>query len=325
MSTTTVAPELTRAQLVQVIRTGKEIKGVPMMRALAALQQRERKDYGDVLLEVVADSAAQPRYRTFAVSGLYRLGGARGRDALAAAARDADAASAPSIAMGLGRIGAADALPIVERLSDLAPAHARDRISFAATLLAYRHGLEGRAVRAPQKTTLQELGRKRSQPIESGAAQGRDARLALDALSEEPLEVDLTTDRAVRIECGPSTFVWLWTKETAEGGFAPLVERKGIAGVLFRKRLFVNAYALSAIGLGTPTTGGTRLTLHRAATGAIAYSGEVAKDGSLDLQARDMPGIAPIRVRAQVGADTVRVDDARSAVTSQPGRSPKRS
>jgi hypothetical protein len=324
MATTTTDPQLTRAELVRIVRSGKIIKGVPKMRALAALQQRDRKDFGDVLLEVVADTGELPRFRHMAAMGLYRLGGERGREALIAAARTADAASAPAIALGLGRIGTADALPIVERLGEVAPVHARDRTRFAATLLAYRHGLDGHEVRAPARTTLQELTDDRTQPIEIGGG-GRNASLALEALTDEPLEVDLTTDRAVRIDCEPNTFIWLWTKETAEAGFSPLVERKGVAGVLFRKRHFVNAYVASTVGLATPMRGGARLTLHRAATGAIVYAGDVATDGSGELRARSRPGLGAMVIRARVDAGSVDVADARSAITSREGRSPKRS
>jgi hypothetical protein len=325
MATTTTDPQLTRAELVRIVRSGKVIKGVPRMRALAALQQRDRKDFGDILLEVVADTGEQPRFRHMAAMGLYRLGGPRGREALVAAARTADEVSAPAIALGLGRIGTADALPTVERLGEVAAAHARDRTRFAATLLAYRHGLDGHEVRAPARTTLQEVTDDRTQPIELGEAAGRDARLALEALTDEPLEVDLTTDRAVRIDCEPNTFVWLWTKEAAQAGFSPLVERKGVAGVLFRKRHFVNAYVVSTIGLATPTRGGTRLTLHRAATGPIVYAGDVATDGSGELRARSRPGLAAMVIRARVDSGSVDVADARSAITSREGRSPKRS
>jgi hypothetical protein len=120
MSTTTTEPGLTRAQLVQIVRTNKPIKGVAKMRALAALGQRERKDVGDVLLEVVANREELPRFRHLAAMGLYKMGGARGQEALVGAAREADPSSAPAIAVGLGRIGTAESLPIVERLAEVA-------------------------------------------------------------------------------------------------------------------------------------------------------------------------------------------------------------
>jgi hypothetical protein len=257
--------------------------------------------------------------------GLYQMGGARGREALVTAAREADASSAPAIAVGLGRIGTADNLAIVERLQEIAPAHARDRATFAATLLAYRHGLEGREIRAPARTTLQDIGDERAQTIEMQRARADDARRALEGLANEPLDVDLTTERALRVECKPSTFVWLWTAETARNGFTPLADRKGVAGVLFRKRIFENAYALAAIGLGTPMRGGTRLTLHRPETGAIVYVGTVGAGGSLELKARSRPGVPAVDIKLRVEAGAVEVATARSAVRSRETRAPKRS
>ncbi len=325
MATTSTEPGLTRAQLIQVVRTGAAIKGVHKMRALAALQRRERKDVGGILLEVVADRQELPRFRHMAAMALYQMGGVRGRDALVAAAHGADASSAPAIAVGLGRIGDAASLPVVERLEEVAPPHARDRAAFAATLLAYRHGLEGHDVRTPARTTMQEIGEDRAQSVEMQPARAEDARRALDGLAGEPLDVDLTTDRALRIECKPNTFVWLWTKETARNGFSRLADRRGVAGVLFRKRIFEDAYALSAIGLGTPMRGGTRLTLHRAETGAIDYVGTVGLDGSLDLKARSRPGLPAVEIKLHVEEGAVEVATARSAVMSRTTRAPKRS
>ncbi|MGZ8758407.1 MAG: hypothetical protein ACXWXC_10735, partial [Aeromicrobium sp.] len=165
MATTTTDPGLTPSQLIKVVRTGTAIKGVAKMRALAALQQRPDTGARKVLLEVVADRKEAPRFRHMAAMGLYLAGGRHGREALAAAAEVADQASAPPIAVGLGRIGTADDMAVLERLERAARPFARNRVRCAETLLAYRLGLEGHDVTAPAGTALQELGRRKSQPI----------------------------------------------------------------------------------------------------------------------------------------------------------------
>jgi hypothetical protein len=324
MATTTVDPGLTPAQLIKVVRTGAERNGVAKMRALAALQGRGEKRTRDVLLEVVRDKQEPPRFRHMAALGLYRIGGSRAREALTAAADAADKSSAATVAMGLGRIGTAGHLRVVERLERIAPAFARDRVRFAETLLAYRHGLAGHDVKAPTGAALQELGRRKAQPINSRLARKDESASALEALEEEPLDIDLTTDRALRIDCEPNTFVWLWTRVTAAGGFAPLAGKNAVAGALFRKRLFQKGYALSAIGLSTPMPGGMRLTLHRPESGAISYVGTVLADGSLELKARSRPGVAPVAVKARVDAGGVEVTTARSALISLKAQTPKR-
>lgn len=323
MTTTTSEPGLTRAQLIEVVRSGGEIKGVGKMRALAALQVRPRKDVGDVLLEVVADKREEPRYRHMAVIGLYRMGGTRAEEALAAAAGHADELSAPTIAMALGRVGTADRLAALEKLEGVAARPGKGRAAFGATLLAYRHRLDGHDVRAPAAKALQELGRKRSQPIESAKARADLAARALEALAEEPLELALTAERGIRIVCDPNTFVWLWTPDAGEKGFSALAERKGVAGVLFRRRRLENAYTLSAIGLGTPTRGGVRLTVHRADSGRILYAGMVAPDGALELKARDHPGLAAVAIAARVRAGVAEVQTAKSAALVRNARAPK--
>ena len=323
MASTTTVTGITRAQLISAVRTGRDIKGIGKMRALAALKQRGQKDLGPLLLEIVANRQELPRFRHMAAMGLYEMGGEPAREALAAAARRADDARAPAIAVGLGRVGTADSMRVVRRLESIAPPVAQGRLQFAATLLAYRHRLSGHDVRAIPASALQNLGRRRSQRIESRSARGAEANRALEALAHEPLDVDLTTERAIRIECEPNTFVWLWTKETANAGFAPLANEKSVAGVLFRKRLFVDAYALSAIGLATPMRGGVRLTLHRAATGTVVYAGTITTSGLLELKTRKLPGHAAVEIRAHVEAGIVTPVAARSAVAAPEARMPK--
>jgi hypothetical protein len=323
MTTTTDDPSLTRAQLINVVRTGQEIKGVGKMRALAALQSGRRKDAGELLLEVVRDDDEAPRFRHMAVLGLYRLDGSRAEEALLAAAEHADEVSAPTIAMALGRVGAAERLPLIEKLQGLAPRHAQARAGFGATLLAYRHRLDGHDVRPPAGKALQELGRKRSTPIESAKARPDAASRALEALAADPLGVELTVERGIRIACAPNTFVWLWTPDAAAHGFAALADRKGVAGVLFRRRRLMNAYSLSAIGLGTPTRSGVRLTVHRADSGTVLYAGMVAPDGALDLRARDHPGLAAVAISASVQAGVAEVTTAKSAARAREARTPR--
>jgi hypothetical protein len=323
MATTTRDPGLTRAQLIEIVRTDQAIKGVGKMRALASLQSPERRDVPDIFVEVVADKDEAPRFRQMAILGLYKLGGARADEALAGVSRNADDVSAPTIAMALGRVGAAKRLRTIERLEGVAAPHARARATFAATLLAYRHRLEDRDVRAPAASGLQDLGRRRSQPVEIAPARGDVADRALAALAEEPLELDLTKARALRIECEPNTFAWLWTEDAAAKGFAAFAERKGVAGVLFRRRRHENAFALSAFGLGTPGRGGVRLTVHRAEQGTILYSGLVAPDGKVELKARDHPGLAAVAISGRVEAGRVEVTTAKSGSAVREAKTPK--
>jgi hypothetical protein len=323
MATTTRDPGLTRAELIEVLRTGQPVKGVPKMRALAALQAREPRDLGDVFLELAGDKEEPPRFRHMAVLGLYKMGGARADEALVAASRRADELSAPTIAMALGRVAPRQRLTTIERLEGVAASHAKPRARFAATLLAYRHRMDGHDVRAPARTALQELGRKRARPIEIGRARADLAQRALAALAEEPLELDLATDGALQIVCDPNAFVWLWTTEAARKGFAALADRKGVAGVLFRKRRLENAYALSAFGLGTPTRAGVRVTVHRAESGAILYSGVAARDGTVELSARDQPGLAAVALSGRVEDGRVEVTNAKSAIVVRQARTPK--
>jgi hypothetical protein len=321
---TTAASGLTQTQLIEIVRTGVSIQGVAKLRALAALKRRSRRNVVDILLEVVANRQEAPRFRYMAAMGLYEIGGTQASRSLTAAARQADETSAPAIALGLGRVGAADSIRVVERLRDISPRYAKDRVEFAATLLAYRHGLSGHDVKTTRARALQNLGRGRAQTIDSRPARTNEAVRALEAFTDEPLGLDVTSDQAIQLNCEPSTFIWLWTKETAGTGFTSLFEEKGVAGVLCRKHPFENAYALSAIGLATPGQRGIRLTLHRAESGAVLYSGSVSTDGLLVLKARNWPGLAAVDIKGRVQAGRVMVTTAKSAVVVRKAWTPKR-
>lgn len=322
MATQTREPDLTRQQLLRILQTGNEIKGIGPMRALTVLQHKRRPNVAELFLELMTDDARLPRLRRLAALGLYRIGGERGRSALHAAAERADAVSAPAVAMGLGRIGAADSLDRINRLETRSPAHARDRVRFAATLLAYRLGLPGGEVRAPTGRSMQELGRKRARPIDVTSARRDVVALAFEALSDDPLDVDLTEENAQRITCDPNTFVWAWTRGAAGADPATLAREKRVAGVLFRQRLFENAYALSAIGLATPVRNGVRLTIHRASSGEIVYAGFVGPDGKGSLQAREHPGVAAIELAGELADGRIEISRARSAIIASPAREP---
>lgn len=323
MASTTDTPALTRAELAEILRTGVPHHGVSAMRAVSALGRRSRKDYTDLLLEVVTDSAKQPRLRYIAALEVYKVGGDRGEVALVEAARRADAGSAPALALGLGRIGGADKIALVEQLAATTPRHARPVADFAATLLAYRHHLDGHDARAPSSRAMQDLGRRRARPIEVSTARAPDLDRALAALSSEPIDVALDRSSAWRVNCEPNTFVWVWSADSKGGSLGALGETRLVAGLLLRRHPIEPTYSLSAIGLATPTRGGVRLTVHRAGSGRVLYAGVIDRDGNAQLQARDHPGLAAVDIRGRVGEGGAEVLSARSAVLAQKARSPK--
>ena len=323
MATQTKGSPLTRKQLVEVIQTGRGRRGVGKMRALAMLRDRKRKDAGDVMMEVVASRRENPRFRQMAAMGLYELGGDRADEALAKAAQHVDPGLAGTVAMGLGRVGSADRLAMVEELGRVAEGHARERVDFSASLLAYRHGLDGHEVRFPTKRQLQELGRRKANDIKIGKATAAEAELAAAAIKAQPLDVPVSTANALSIQCEPNTFVWLWAGKVARSGLIDGAERKRVAAVMFRLSRFAKQYALSALVLATPARGEVRLTVHRADSGAVLYAGTVADDGSLRLSARSRPGVAAVDVQARLTAARAEVVKARSAAIALEARAPK--
>lgn len=322
--TTVIDPKLSRAQLIAIARTGEPAKGVGRMRALATLQQRPSKDSSDIFLEILKDKKEAPRARHMAVMGIYRLDGEQARGSLLAAARTADAAIAAPIAVALGRIGEAGDLAVIERLEKIAPGHARNRVEFAARLLAYRHHLDGYEVRSPAKDRLQILGRKGYHPITFAAARGKELEYARQALADEPFLADITTEKAIRIECEPNQFLWLWAKDAVASRLAGAEKRKGVLNLLLLKSEFDESYALSLVGLVTPSSRGQyRISLHRPENGEIMYFGTAEADGSFELVARAWPGLAPVDVKGRATPGGLEIATAKSAVNVLPAKVPR--
>jgi hypothetical protein len=324
MATKTAEAEVTLDELVEVVRTGQPSHGIGKMRALATLQQARSATASTALMDVASDAGEEPRFRHMATMGLYELGGTRGAERLQALAEQPDLPRVADIALGLGRIGTAQQMATLERLAELGGRQDKPRIDFATTLLAYRLGVPGHEVRAVPTTQMQDLGRKRARAIEVGKAGSRDVRLALGALDVEPLDVELTSERAARLECGPNSFVWLWSDAVRRRGLASLAVRKDVVGVLFRRRQFKEGFALSALGLATPRRTDSHISIHRASDGRIMYDGSLAPDGSLQLRARDHPGLAAVDIRASLTENlAVEVTTARSAELVPRAKTPK--
>ena len=114
----------------------------------------------------------------------------------------------------------------------------------------------------------QEIAVEPSSP--SGTAQ------ALEALRREPIGIALTGKRALSLECSPNNFTFVWNELTVNDAATGLAERKTVLGVITRKSRFLEQHSLSAVVLSTPLARGTRLTVHRADTGDVLYSGSIS-------------------------------------------------
>ena len=150
------------------------------------------------------------------------------------------------------------------------------------------------------------------------------AKAAIRTLEIQPIDVQLTTTNAQRIICSTNTFVWLWS-ESAQGGVTETARDKNtVAGLLFRKNQFDKNFSLSLIGLTTPRTSGIRLTLHRATSGKIMYTGIISTDGKAELFARKHPGMSAISLKAVIkGDNAVQIARGKSAIKPLEANRPK--
>ncbi|MGB5951497.1 MAG: hypothetical protein WBG57_03155 [Ornithinimicrobium sp.] len=317
MATTT--PEIDRDELLRVIRTGAPIRSIGKMRALALLSSGEVSDASGFLSDLVVDQRLEPRFRIAAATGLYRSERRAPAQMLSEMAAHADEWTAAPIAVGLARVGGADREPLIKKLERIVSPHLRNRVTFAQTLLEYRHGLPTGSVRTPTPQQMQDVEGTTS-AIEIGTTVQREVKAAFEALSRDPLDVDLVPDRAQRVECGPNTFVWLWDRGALASGARPGANTVG--GVLTRQGRLRRGHSLSRIALLTPRRASTAITIHRALTGEIEYSGSISPQGSFTLRTVKSPGLAAVEIEGRISDRVLAVDAAVSTSTTRAARIP---
>lgn len=320
MATQTKKPRLTRVQLADVVRTGNDVRGVGRARALDLLRRRTRHDAADELTGLAVDRRLEPGLRRAAVMGLYEMGGERASKALKLAAESADAEVAPQVALGLGRIGPADELPLVDEMVSISVDHLRDQAEFGAMLLSYRHALDEHTVRAPTGRQLQEIGDAVTHGISFGKVTAANVADVSAALRRQPIDVSTSESAAQLIVCGASTYVWVWTK-TSLGGFERPSRAKHVAGLLLRRHPITDSLAVSAVGLVTPRRGADLLTIHRFTSGHTLYSGTLTGDEAA-VKATKHPGLAAVDVQVGVRQGAWKVASGLSSSIVREARKP---
>ena len=328
MPTQTVPEGIDDSQLISIINTGQPGPGgLSKMRAMAALRRSRSTRKVEVFSSILQNRHEQPRLRRMAVMGLYELGGLRAERALIETWRNGDEDIAPAIAQSLGRIGSARAAPLLRELLANAPREARARETFAVSLLAYRHNLDGNEVEVPRGDGLIALAPS-SDNVEIRVTEPnyRQSSLALAALRREPIGVSLMTQNARQFECGPNTFVLLWNLAFSLRRLGRINTQKAVAGILFRKSRFDDNYSLSSVILGTPDANGLQISVHNSG-GEALYAGMIdlsTAEGRFDIQACRRSGANPIEFKGAIRDGQMVIESARSAVTVHNPRIPSR-
>ena len=328
MPTQTVPEAIDDSQLISIINTGQPgSAGLSKMRAIAGLRRSRSTQKVEIFSSILANRHEQPRLKRMAAMGLYEVGGYRAEQALIENSRNADEDIAPVIAQALGRIGSARSAPILRELLANAPRAARVRETFAVSLLAYRHNLDGNEIEVPSGDSLIELlPSSDSVEIRVTEPDMRKSNRALAALRREPIGVSLTTQNAHQFECGPNTFVLLWNGAFSLRRLGRSNMRKGVVGILYRQSWFDDDYSLSSVILGTPDGNGLQISAHNSG-GKVLYAGMIdlsTAHGRFDIQACLRDGANPIELKGEISNGQMVLESARSAVTVHNPRIPSR-
>jgi hypothetical protein len=204
------APELRRAL------AGRH----PTVSADAALDQVSRMvdlpTRTGILRSVLADPGQSATLRQTAARHLANIDRPEAARALVDGLRIREPLVRGAVLRGLGRVGGADLLPRVRRLRGLRGWVAREA-SFATTLLAYRHGVEGHEVHAPRGGFLdpdpRRFGELRVRP-----ADHHEHEAIARSITVERLGVPVATDHAYRMICGPRHLLIVLNRDLIDAG-----------------------------------------------------------------------------------------------------------
>ncbi|HEX2294060.1 MAG TPA: hypothetical protein VHN37_01990 [Actinomycetota bacterium] len=302
-------PQRRNPDVVRAVLAGRS-KAFPLPAAVALLPDldvpvSERED----LLGDVVGSADDATARVAAAIGLRRLRTPGARDRLRAALEgEAESRVVADVALALGFVGAEeDVRRLSEKAERVKEGWARDRIAFAAALIAHRTGLPEPDLRFPPADAVLRV-EQADAGVASRRPEGREVSLALDALETEPVGIASAAEQVHVIECGPRTLYVALDREVASD-LGRLRERKGMLGVV---ETFYEEHGRAApamLVLTDPADANVDLFVTRL-TGEPLYRGKASLDGArLDakLWSVDAAGVTPVELHVTLEGNEVSV------------------
>jgi hypothetical protein len=196
----TVAGELDARELRRAL-AGRH----PTVSVHAALYHASRIPYlptrTRILRSVLVDPAQTATLRQTAAQHLANIRRPEALSALVEALSVREPLVRGAVLRALGRVGGADVLPRVRRLRGLRGWVAREA-SFATTLLAYRHGVEGHEVHAPRGAFLDPDPRRFGE-LRVRTADHPDHEALARSITATPFGIPVAADHAYTMICGP--------------------------------------------------------------------------------------------------------------------------
>jgi hypothetical protein len=296
---------------------------------LRELVRRRTARLRETLEGIVADPARPAQLRTIATVGLSGLRDSRSAPVLLAAARSGDPALARRAFDALGRVGTPGTLTELQRIQAPAGLAARS-LSFARSLIAYRHGLSGQKLALPSKSAVTSLDESRAHRLPAARLGARPWAALKPALDGADITLAPTERPPFEILCGREQMLLMPNPALDGGDPAAALKRPMVAAVLMKRSAALGRWYVVEYVFAHPGRGVAAELIDVRPTGTVVLSGSIVADGRalrMQLQALDSPLAAPTRVTATLGtaagvALEARVEADRSRNRNEP-RSPR--
>lgn len=265
--------------------------------AARELVRRDPRRVGPLLARLVRDEMAPPETRAVAALELGKLRQEGGEAALQAALGASEPIVVRRAAEALGRIGEAPVLEALRRVPTPHDAAAARALSFAKSLIAYRHGLSEELLSAPLAAPLRGKG---PQLVVEPAPASLKAKIEARLPSELPT-LPVRVERAVRVACERQEAVVLPANEPAT-----LKQRSAIAAVVMKRAHSLGHLATHLYLLSHPVARDRIALFAMRPDGTMTHLGKAwPDDGGLlfELDALDTPSSDPVRIGGRVSPD----------------------
>jgi hypothetical protein len=313
------AQALSDRALRDVLRGRSEVvEGTEALRTLLS-----RRPQTAILTEVIADRSRPPELRAASAVALGRERKPSHTEALLGAVRDPDPSVARRAAEALGKIGDADALTALERVSPPGGPAARS-VEFAKTLLSYRLGQDSHRIRRPPAKSELEVTSRRAEELKPAPPRGRARESIIADAAQELPGVDLSDAGMVRFSCGGHQYAIVLAEVLRRrGGLDQLGRRPAVAGALLERSPEIDRWFLAEYLLSDPGPRKTVRLLGVRPNGVVTHVGELRpeKKGSFEVRAVDTRFSPPVDIGGAWDTKAARMRISRMRV--QPDFDPK--
>lgn len=291
--------KLTQKQITDIVQ-GRD-KSLPRNIAINMLPASNIRGSVGILNKLLIDEAEDVSARRLAAVNLWKSNTAAARGYLLKAAQTiTNEEILGGIVKALGRIGDKKALDTVVAVEKRSRGLLKAQASFAASLISYRHGLEGHDLPVP--TTYLPMPTENQMRLKFAAPPKAEVDVFTNSLDKEPYGITFSGDLLHQFSCPGGGWILALNQQLSSGNaLSTLTSRKAMLGVLAAKNTEDGRYSTTHLILSSPGTprGKVNILVYRI-TGTPAWAGGTTSvddnQAKFKLQTVGSLGVVPMEM-----------------------------